>query len=62
MDFTKLTASVNVTMGQALQDIQQQEGPEYGYGLGVRVKINKKEVWVQSVSLAGEAPQVHMFV
>ncbi len=34
--------SVNVTMGQALRDVQLQEGPEYGYGLGVRVKINEK--------------------
>lgn len=34
--------SDSVTTGQALYDIQKQEGPEYGYGLGVRVKINNK--------------------
>ncbi len=31
-----------VTTGQALRDVQIQEGTEYGYGLGVRVKINAK--------------------
>lgn len=34
--------STSVTTGEALRDIQAQEGPEYGYGLGVRVKINEK--------------------
>ncbi len=34
--------STSVTTGQALKDIQRQEGPEYGYGIGVRVKINTK--------------------
>ena len=34
--------STSVTTGQALRDVQIQEGVEYGYGLGVRVKINAK--------------------
>lgn len=34
--------SVNVTQGQALEDINRNAGPEYGYGLGVRVKMNMK--------------------